>query len=459
MKTAGKNDFSAGSVPRTILKMAGPITLAEIVNVLYNIVDRMYIGRMPGDGAMALAGLGICMPFTMVVSAFARLCGEGGAPICSIERGRGNLDRAARVQGNSFAMLVAAGLMITLLGSLLMKPVLLAFGADGETLPYAAAYCRIYLLGSTAVMISLGMNHYINAQGYARIGMATVAIGAVINIVLDPVLIYGLHMGVSGAALASVIAQAVSAAWVLRFLTGKRAIVPLRTVAMKPDGELIRRILALGTAGFVVGLTNSAVQAAANRVLGTIGGGIYISVQTIIASVREVISMPIMGLSSGAKPVIGFNYGARRFDRVRESIRFTTLAALAYNTCAWILVLLLPAQLMGIFTGDAALIETGIVPFRAYYACYVFMTFQTMGQSCYSAMGFAKQSIFFSVFRKIVLVVPLMLILPKAAALGALGVFLAEPISEVIGGMFSYGTMYFTIYRNLGKKQLHGAAD
>lgn len=456
--TKTQNDFSVGSIPRHILNMAGPITVAELVNILYNIVDRMYIGHLRGAGAVALAGLGICLPFTMVVAAFSRLCGEGGAPHSSIERGRGNNELAERIQGNSFTMLLIVGALITLIGNVFLRPILAFLGADAETMPYAVSYGRIYISGSLFVMLALGMNPYINAQGFAKTGMLTVTIGAVINIILDPVFIFVLDMGVAGAALASVLAQAVSAAWVLRFLTGKRAILRLTRARMRLDGGLVRRILALGTSGFVVGLTNSAVQGVANRVLGAFGGSVYISLQTVIASVREIISMPIMGATSGAKPVIGFNYGAKQYDRVRESIRFTTFAALGYNTCAWLLVLLLPRQLMGIFTGDTALIAAGVTPFRVYYACFVFMTFQMVGQTSFSGMGFAKQSVFFSLFRKIILVVPMMLLLPHVGGLGVMGVFLAEPISDVVGGLASYLTMYFTVYKRLGSAKLHSVA-
>lgn len=454
-----KNDFSQGSIPKAILNMAGPITVAQLVNILYNIVDRMYIGHLPGTGAMALTGLGICMPIIALVSAFSRLCGDGGAPYCSIERGRGNIEKAERILGNSFALLVIAGVVLTVLGNVFMRPILYLFGADGDTYPYALSYCRIYLTGSTFVMISLGLNPYINAQGFAKIGMLTVTIGAVINILLDPIFIFVFDMGVAGAALASVLAQLCSAVWVVKFLTGKKALIKLRFKGLRLEGNIVKTIMTMGVAGFVMGATNSAVQAVSNRVLLAIGGSLYIGIMTVIASVREVVSMPLTGITSGGQPVIGFNYGARKYDRVRQSIRFTTLCSIVYTACAWLIVLLLPGQLMRVFTNDMELIAMGTTPFRVYYMCFVFMSLQMAGQCCFTGMGFAKHAIFFSLFRKVIMVVPLTLILPHIGGLGYLGVFLAEPISDVIGGCACYFTMFFSIYRRMGKKKLHSSAD
>lgn len=454
-----KNDFSQGSIPKAILGMAGPITVAQLVNILYNIVDRMYIGHLPGAGADALTALGICMPIIVLVSAFARLFGEGGAPYCSIERGRGNIEKAERILGNSFTLLVGIGILLTVLGNVFMEPILYLFGADSETYSYAEPYCRIYLTGSTFVMISLGLNPYINAQGFSKMGMVTVAIGAVINIVLDPVFIFALNMGVAGAALASVIAQFCSAVWVLKFLTGKKAIIKLRRSRLGLNGSIVKTITTMGMAGFVMSATNSLVQAVSNRVLLAFGGRDYIAVMTVISSVREVISMPITGVTSGSQPVIGFNYGARKYDRVKTSIRFTSVCAGLYTAAVWILVLIFPRALMSVFTNDADLISIGVTPFRIYYACFVCMFMQMAGQCAFTGMGFAKQAVFFSMFRKVVMVVPLTLLLPHLGGLGSMGVFLAEPISDVIGGGACYLSMYLTVYRRLGKTELHGAAD
>lgn len=454
-----QNDFSQGSIPKAILGMAGPITVAQLVNILYNLVDRMYIGHLPGTGAMALSGLGICMPVIMLVSAFSRLCGDGGAPFCSIERGRGNTEKAELIMGNSFFLLVMVGLIMSVMGNIFMRPILYLFGADSDTYSYAASYCRIYLTGSIFVMISLGMNPYINSQGFSKIGMLTVTIGAVINIILDPIFIFVFNMGVGGAALASVISQLCSALWVLKFLTGKKAIIKLKLKCMRLDLGIVKRITSMGIAGFVMSSTNSIVQGVANRVLLALGGSLYIGIMTVISSVREVVTMPLNGITSGGQPVTGYNYGAKKYDRVRESVRFVTAVAVIYTAVAWMLILLFPSQLMGLFTDNEELITLGVKPFRIYYMCFVFMSLQMAGQHSFTGMGFAKQAIFFSLFRKVIMVVPLMLILPKIGGLGVLGVFLAEPISDVVGGCAAYFTMYFTVYRKMGKVELHSTAD
>lgn len=449
MKKDKTNDFSTGSVSRAILTMAAPITLAELVNILYNLVDRMYIGHIGEGSGAAFAGLGVCLPFTMLVAAFARLCGDGGAPLASIERGRGDLDLAGRIQGNGFLLLIVIGALLTGLGNAFLEPMLRLFGAEEDTLPYAAEYCRIYITGSVFVLMSLGLNPYINAQGFAKVGMLTVVIGAAVNIVLDPVFIFLLDMGVAGAALASVLAQLVSAVWVLAFLTGKRAILPLRLRDMAPDLGIIGRIVTLGFSSFVMGATNMAVQSAANNILSDLGGSVYLGVQTAIASVREVVQMPVQGISAGARPVLGYNYGAGERGRVKEGIRFMTKSTVAYTALAWALLLALPGPIISVFVDDAAILEEGVLPFRIYYAAFVFMSLQMSGQSTFVALGHAREAIFFSLLRKIFLVVPLMLILPNVGGLGVLGVFLAEPISDVLGGTAAYATMMYRVYRRL----------
>lgn len=441
------NDFSQGSLPRAILGMGLPLTAAQLINILYNIVDRMYIGHIPGAGALALTGLGLCLPVISIIGAFSRLCGTGGASLCSIERGRGDYEKAESIMGNSFCMLLIAGALLMVLGLVFMEPVLYAFGASAETYPYAASYCRIYQLGNIFVLISLGMNSYINAQGFSRIGMMTVALGAVLNIVLDPLFIFVLDMGVRGAALATVISQACSAAWVLRFLTGPRAQLKLRLRCMRLNGSLVRRILGMGTSGFVMSFTNSAVQITANRMLGLFGGDMYIAVMTIINSIREVVTMPIQGVTGGAEPVIGFNYGAARYDRVIGSVKFMTAVSIGYSMLVWALLMLLPEPLMRIFTSDETVLGLGKGAMRVYYMGYFLMSLQFAGQSTFVSLGRAKQAVFFSLLRKVIIVVPLMLCLPYVAGLGVTGVFLSEPISDLIGGVICYTTMLLTVVR------------
>ena len=446
-----KNDFSEGSVPGAILRMALPITAAQILNILYNLVDRMYIGHIPGSGAMALTGLGLCLPVISLVTAFSRLCGMGGAPLCSIERGRGDLEKAARIQGNAFFLLILSAVLLTAGGLIFLKPILYAFGASDATWPYAGAYCRIYLIGNTFVLISLGMNSFINAQGFAKTGMMTVLVGALVNIVLDPIFIFALDMGVRGAALATVLSQACSAAWVLRFLTGKKAILRLRLRDLKPDAKIIGNILSLGLAGFIMAATNSVVQIVANRMVFAYGGDLYVGVMTIVNSIREVVMMPIQGLNNGSEPVIGYNYGAGCYARVRRGIRFAITAGLGYNVAVWALLMLFPTLLMRIFTSDAAILAAGPRAIRQYYALYVLMALQFGAQSTFVALGRSKQAIFFSLLRKVIVVVPAMLILPRVGGLGISGVFLAEPLSDCTCCIACFATMLATVWFPLEK--------
>ncbi len=447
----GKNDFTKGSVSGAITRMALPMTAAQLVNILYNIVDRMYIGRLPGVGRLALTGVGLVLPVISIIIGFANLCGTGGAPLCSICRGKGDNEEAEWVQGNSFALLLGLGVVLTALILLFRQPILYLFGASGATFPYADSYLSTYALGTIFVMISLGMNPFINAQGFSRMGMVTVAVGAVVNIVLDPILIFGLDMGVRGAALATVLSQGCSALWVLRFLTGKRALLKLRLSALRLRAARVKQILSLGASGFVMSMTNSLVQALCNATLEACGSELYVGVMTVINSVREVISMPVQGITHGCQPVLGYNYGAGEYDRVRKGIRFTTVLTIGYSVAVWLLVLLFPEALIRIFNDEADLIAAGIPAFRLYFAAFFCMSFQFVGQSVFVALGRSRNAIFFSLLRKAFIVAPLTLLLP-AAGLGADGVFLAEPISNVVGGLACILTMYFVVYRPLGQR-------
>ena len=315
-----KNDFSRGSVVGNIMKLAVPMTLAQLINVLYNIVDRIYIGMIPENATLSLTGLGLCLPIISIVIAFANLFGMGGAPLCSIERGRGNEKEAEAIMGNSFVMMVAVGILLTVLGLMFKRPMLYLFGASDATIPYADAYVTIYLMGNIFVMTGLGMNSFINSQGFGTVGMMTVLLGAVTNIVLDPVFIFVFHMGVRGAALATILSQMLSALWILAFLTGRRTILKLRPSAMKLDAGRLLRIVGLGMSGFTMSITNSLVQIMYNSMLQKFGGDLYVGIMTVINSVREVISMPVNGLTNSAQPVLGYNYGAREYKRVQKAI-------------------------------------------------------------------------------------------------------------------------------------------
>ena len=433
---------------RNIVYMAVPMTVAQLINILYNVVDRMYLGRLPGH--LALTGLGLCLPIISILMGFANLCGMGGSPLCSICRGRGENEEAEQIMGNSFSLLLLFGTALTVLCLIFRRPILYLFGASDVTFPYANDYLTIYILGTLFVMISLGMNPFINAQGFSRMGMITVAVGAVVNIVLDPIFIFLLDMGVKGAALATVISQACSALWVLKFLTGKKAILKLRLSALRLKAERVRRILSLGTSGFVMSMTNSLAQVLCNASLEAYSGDLYVGVMTVINSIREIITMPVQGITNGCQPVLGYNYGAGQYQRVRQGIRFTTVLTVVYSVAVWSVVMLLPEPLIRIFNNEPDLIAAGIPAFRIYFATFFFMSFQFIGQSVFVGLGRSKNAIFFSLLRKAFIVAPLTLILP-AVGFGADGVFLAEPISNVLGGLACILTMYFTVYRRLDR--------
>ncbi len=443
-----KNDFSKGSVKRLILAQALPLTLAQAVQLLYNIVDRIYIGHLENVGDIALTGLGITFPVIVIIAAFTNLFGTGGSTLFSLARGRGDDEEAECILGNVFALLVSSSVLLFLFCYFLREPILFLFGASEESYFYANEYLRIYLFGTLFSMLSTGLNGYINAQGFPRVGMFTTLIGAVINIVLDPLFIFVLDMGVSGAALATVLSQAISSIWVLRFLTGKKAILKLRKDKIKITAIRTKQIINLGVPGFVMQGTNSLVSIVCNNQLQAYGGDLYVGIMTVINSVREMISLPVLGLSNGAQPVLGYNYGAKRNDRVKEGIRFTALIGAGYTLVAWIVVMLIPKFLIGIFSSEAETIAVGANMLNIYFFGFVFMSFQFAGQSTFQALGKAKQAIFFSLLRKAIIVVPLTLLLP-AIGFGVEGVFLAEPISNAIGGLACFFTMYFMIYRKL----------
>lgn len=444
-----QNDFSKGSMARNIVTMAIPMTMAQLVNILYSVVDRMYLGHIPGSGQLELAGLGLSLPIISIIMGFANLCGMGGGPLCSIHRGRGEDKEAERVLGNSFVLLVIFGVGIPLLFLPFREPLLYFFGASNATYPYAQEYITIYLLGTPFVMVGLGLNPFINAQGFARRGMMTVLLGAVVNIVLDPVLIFGFDLGIRGAAWATVIAQAVSAAWVLKFLTGRKAILRLRTDCMPLAWPRVRRILGLGLSGFFVNLTNSLVQVVCNKTLFFYGGDLYVSVMTVINSIREVTFMGVQGITNGAQPVLGYNYGAECYQRVRQGIRFTVAATVGYAALMWAAAMLVPGVLIRIFNDGPELLAAGIPAMRIYFCMFVVMSLQMVSQAIYVALGRSKSAIFFSLLRKAIINAPLTVLL--AIPLGTTGVFVAEAISQLIGGLASSLTMYFTAYRPMSR--------
>ncbi len=446
-----KNDFSKGPVWKCILAQAAPLMLAQLVQLLYNIVDRVYLGHLGDENSMALTGVGLVFPIVTLITAFAVLFGTGGVPLFSIARGAGNEEKAARIMGNSFALLLCSSLVLTACGYLFSRPILFAFGASNESYVFAHDYLKFYLAGTAFSMITTGMNGYINAQGFPKIGMLSVVIGAVSNIILDPVFIFCFDMGVAGAALATIISQAVSAAWVVRFLFSKKAAIPLCAQTVRIEKDITKAICKLGTSNFVMSGTNCLVQVVCNATLQVYGGDIFIGVMTVANSVREVFHLPVSGLMGGALPVISFNYGAKKYDRVKSGIRFNTLIGVAYTLISWLVVVSFPQLWFRIFSDDAQLLQSGVQMLKIYFFGFVFMSLQFAGQSVFQALGDAKHAIFFSLLRKAFIVVPLTLLLPRAG-FGVTGVFLAEPVSNIIGGLASYLTMRMTVYKKLDEE-------
>ena len=447
-----EHDFSKGSIPRNIMSLAVPMTAAQLVNVLYSVVDRIYLGRLPGSSHLALTGLGITIPIVSIIMGFANLCGTGGGPLFSICRGQGDKKEAELVMGNAFTLLILLGAAVTAFFMVLKEPILYLFGASVNTFPYADDYMTIYLLGTLFVMISLGMNPFINAQGFGATGMMTVVIGAVLNLLLDPLFIFVFSMGVKGAALATVISQGVSAAWVMLFLTGRRALIRLRPSALRPEGRRVRRIISLGLSGFFMNMTNSLVQVVCNATLQAWGGDLYVGIMTIINSLREVFIMPVHGLTNGSQPVMGFNYGAGKPSRVRESIRFSVGVTVAYAAVFWAVAMIFPQALIFIFNDDPEVIAKGVPALRVYFGLFIFMSLQVAAQSVFVGLSHAKQAVFFSLLRKAIINAPLTVILP--IWMGTMGVFAAEAVSQLVGGLASSLTMYFTVYRPLRREIL-----
>lgn len=450
MKTH-QTDFSKGSVSKNIISVAIPMTAAQILNLLYNIVDRIYIGMIPEVGQTALAGLGLCFPIIMLVTAFTNLFG-GAAPLCGIALGKKDEKEASLVMGNAFSLLLIIGTFLMVIGFIFHRPLLFLFGASKSTYPYASQYITIYLLGTLSVMIALGMNPYINSQGFARIGMLTVILGACTNIILDPVFIFLFRMGVRGAAVATVLSQTLSALWVLRFLTGKQAILKLKLSTMKLDSARVLHICALGLSSFMMSFTNSLVQVVCNKTLQQVGGDLYISIMTILNSVREIAQTPVGGLSNGASPVLSFNYGRKNYPAVKKGIWFATAIGVAYTFFIWGAIFFFPKLFIRIFSRDTILIEKAIPALHIYFFGFFMMALQFSGQCAFTSLGKAKKAIFFSILRKVVIVVPLTILLPHIGGLGVIGVFLAEPISNVIGGIACFCTMLFTIMPELNQK-------
>lgn len=447
-----KNDFSKGNVCRHILMQAVPLTIAQLIQLLYNVVDRIYIGHLPGTHGQALTGIGLIFPIISIIAAFTNLFAMGGAPLFSIARGAGEEKKASRILNNTFFLLVLAAVILMGIGYLFQKEILYLFGASEATYPYAKEYLMIYLLGTVFLMVGTGMNQFINAQGFPKTGMMVVMSGAILNIALDPLFIFVFGMGIRGAAVATIISQFVSAVLVLRFFVGKRTLFRLVPACMRLKLPLVKKIVGLGTSGFIMAMTNSFVQIICNVTLKSYGGDLYIGVMTILNSVREIANIAIVGVTSGAQPVLGFNYGAGEYKRVKQAILFTSLIGFLYTTAVWIFVMVEPGVFIRMFSDSPAMEAPGKEALKLYFFGFFFMAFQFAGQSTFVALGKSRYSVFFSLFRKVIIVVPLTLLLPKLWGLGVDGVYLAEPVSNAVGGLACFLTMICVVWRELSEK-------
>ena len=439
-------------VPKLLAQLAIPAVVAQVINLLYNIVDRIYIGHIPEYGADALTGVGLFMPVLMLINAFALLAGAGGAPRAAIAMGRKDNRTAEKIMGNCFSLLLWMAIILTLLFYLFAPQLLDLFGASSDTLPYAVSYARIYILGTVFVLIVLGMNPFITTQGFAKISMLTTVIGAIINIVLDPVFIFALDLGVKGAAIATVLSQAVSAAWILRFLTGKKSVLRLRKVNFVLEKKIIFPCIALGVSTFVMMATESLLSASFTSSLSHFGGDIAVGSMTILTSVCQLVVLPLQGICQGGQPIISYNYGAGNATRVKEAFRCQLITCVVFGTVCWAFVMLVPQVFVGLFTNDMALQDYAAWALRIYMAGIFAFSLQICCQQSFMALGQAKTSLLLACLRKIILLIPLIFILPNFFADKVFAVFLAEPISDIIAALVTTVTFFLQFNKILKKE-------
>jgi len=432
---APKQDMGTGSVKKLMLQMAVPALVGQVINLLYNIVDRIYIGHIPEIGGLALTGVGLFTPILMLITASAMLAGAGGAPRAAIAMGRGDKDMAEKIVGNCFTVLMILAVLLTTVFYFSAPALLRMFGASDATLPYGLEYARIYILGSVFVLIVMGMNTFITTQGFAKISMLTTVIGAVINIVLDPIFIFALDMGVSGAALATVLSQAVSALWILKFLTGKQTILKLKVPNMKLEKNIIMPCLGLGVSSFVMVSTESILSVSFTSSLARYGGDLAVGAMTVLTSINQLITMPLSGVCQGGQPLISFNYGAQKFDRVKEAFYCQFFVCVGYTTIFWLALMAMPNLFAGIFTSDTALVNYTAWALRIFLACAFSVGFQLSCQQAFMALGQAKISLLMACLRKLFLLIPLIFILPLFFQDKVFAVFLAEPVSDLVAAI------------------------
>lgn len=451
MEDEQKVKLGTRPVGKLLFELAVPAIAAQVINLLYNLVDRMYIGHIPGEGTMALTGVGVALPVIMLISAFAALIGFGGAPRASIEMGKGDYAKAEEILGNCVTTLLILSAILTAVFLTGGRGILLLFGASAETVPYAVSYLNIYVCGTVFVQAALGLNSFISAQGFARISMKTVLIGAVLNIILDPVFIFVFGMGVRGAALATVLSQAVSALWVLRFLAGGKTILRIRKQYLRPQARVILPVLALGVSPFIMQSTESILTVCFNTSLLKYGGNIAVGAMTILASVMQFSMLPLQGLTQGMQPIVSFNFGANKPERVKKAFFLTLLTCMGYATLIWAVAVFAPSLFAGMFTSDPQLLSYAASVMKIYMAASCIFGAQIACQQTFLSLGKAGISVFLAVLRKIILLIPLIYILPVFLEDQVFAVFLAEPVADTLAVATTVTLFTITFRKTLAK--------
>lgn len=446
-------EMGTASVKKMLVRLAVPAMVGQVINLLYNVVDRIYIGHIPEIGGAALTGVGLFTPILMLITAFAMLAGAGGAPRAAIAMGKKEFDRAEKIVGNCFTVLMILAVVLTAVFYVTAPTLLRWFGASDATLPYAVEYGRIYILGSVFVLAVMGMNPFITTQGFAKISMLTTVIGAVINIVLDPIFIFVLDMGVSGAALATVLSQAVSAVWVIRFLSGKRSTLRLRKENLKLEPRVILPCLALGASSFVMVSTESLLSISFTSSLSRYGGDLAVGAMTVLTSINQLVTMPLQGICQGGQPLISYNYGAKKYDRVKEAFFSQFAVCVGYTVVFWLVLMIVPGLFAGIFTSDTALVDYTAWAIRIFLAGVFSVGFQISCQQSFMALGQAKVSLLLACLRKLVLLIPLIFILPLFFEDKVFAVFFAEPVSDILAATVTTITFFIQFKRLLKKEE------
>lgn len=453
LKMSQEVDLGKEPIGHLLFILAVPAITSQVVNALYNMVDRMYIGHIPEVGSAALTGVGVCFPIIMIISAFAYLFGMGGAPRASIFMGKKDNDTAEKILGNCTTSLMIIAVLLTVLVLIFQEPLLYLFGASENTIGYAMDYMTIYAIGTIFVQLTLGLNAFISAQGFSKISMLTVVIGAVTNIVLDPIFIFGLNMGVQGAAVATVMSQALSAIWAFWFLSGKNTILKLKRENLKINFHILLPCIALGVAPFAMQATESVLVLCFNSSLLKYGGDLAVGAMTILSSVMQFAMLPLQGLTQGGQPIISYNYGAKQGDRVQKAFKLQTISCFSYSSILWLLIMIFPSLFVAIFTSDPQLTEITIWALRIYMAGVLLMGIQISCQQTFIAFGNSKKSAFLAVFRKILVLIPLIYILPMFISDQVFAVFLAEPIADTIAVLTTSTMFYFEMKNKMKEMQ------